>query len=107
MIKFEVIPKSMAAAEMQLKKETLGLGHALVLAGKLAQKAAGYFRKAQTGRTSFIAELTGSGAGVRIRSGARCRLPFAAPLRLDGCTAPTQGIAGSENLPDLSDRGAQ
>ena len=40
-----------------------GLGRALVLAGKLAQKAAeDIFRKAQTSRTSFIAELMGSGA---------------------------------------------
>ncbi len=40
-----------------------GLGRALVMAGKLGQKAAeDIFRKAQTGRTSFIAELTGSGA---------------------------------------------
>jgi hypothetical protein len=44
----------MAAAEMQLKKETLALPvvSALVLAGKLQR--AEYFRKAQTGRTSFL-----------------------------------------------------
>lgn len=39
-----------------------GLGRALVAAGKLEQSLAeALFRKAQTGRTSFIAELTGSG----------------------------------------------
>jgi len=39
-----------------------GLGRALVLAGKLGQKAAEeIYRKAQSDRTSFIAELTGSG----------------------------------------------
>ena len=39
-----------------------GLGRALVLAGKLGQKSAeDIYRKAQSGRTSFIAELTGSG----------------------------------------------
>jgi type IV pilus assembly protein PilB len=40
-----------------------GLGRALVSAGKLGQKAAeDLYRKAQANRTSFIAELTGSGA---------------------------------------------
>ncbi|TAM52171.1 MAG: type IV-A pilus assembly ATPase PilB [Burkholderiaceae bacterium] len=40
-----------------------GLGRTLVSAGKLGQKSAEeIFRKSQTGRTSFIAELTGSGA---------------------------------------------
>lgn len=40
-----------------------GLGRALVSAGKLGQKAAeDIYRKAKTNRTSFIAELTGSGA---------------------------------------------
>lgn len=40
-----------------------GLGRALVSAGKLGQKAAlDIYRKAQANRTSFIAELTGSGA---------------------------------------------
>ncbi len=39
-----------------------GLGRALVLAGKIGQNAAEeIYRKAQTSRTSFIAELTGSG----------------------------------------------
>jgi type IV pilus assembly protein PilB len=40
-----------------------GLARALVSAGKLGQKSAeDLYRKAQAGRTSFIAELTGSGA---------------------------------------------
>ena len=40
-----------------------GLGRTLVSAGKLGQKSAEeIFRKSQTARTSFIAELTGSGA---------------------------------------------
>ncbi|MDO8251830.1 MAG: type IV-A pilus assembly ATPase PilB [Rhodoferax sp.] len=39
-----------------------GLGRALILAGKLGQKSAeDIYRKAKSGRTSFIAELTGSG----------------------------------------------
>jgi type IV pilus assembly protein PilB len=40
-----------------------GLARALVSAGKLGQKSAEeFYRKAQANRTSFIAELTGSGA---------------------------------------------
>jgi type IV pilus assembly protein PilB len=40
-----------------------GLGRALVLAGKLGQKSAeDIYKKASSGKTSFIAELTGSGA---------------------------------------------
>jgi type IV pilus assembly protein PilB len=56
----------MATVE-SLTKETStvalpGLGRALVIAGKLGQKSAEYiFSKAKSGRTSFIAELTGSG----------------------------------------------
>ena len=39
-----------------------GLGRALISAGKLGQKSAeDIFRKASSNRTSFIAELTGSG----------------------------------------------
>jgi len=39
-----------------------GLGRALIMAGKLQQKAAeDIYKKSQTNRTSFIAELTGSG----------------------------------------------
>jgi type IV pilus assembly protein PilB len=41
------------------------LARALVSAGKLGQKGAeDIYRKAQTNRTNFIAELTGSGRRV-------------------------------------------
>src|SRR5262252_8113756 len=56
----------MAAVDPALEASALalpGLGRALVHAGKLGQKAAeDIFRKAKANRTSFIAELTGSGA---------------------------------------------
>ena len=58
-----------------------GLGRALVMAGKLGQKAAeDIFRKAQTGRTSFIAELTGSGAVSAVDLAHTMSTAFAAPL---------------------------
>lgn len=58
-----------------------GLGMALVLARKLGQKAAEeIFLKAQTGRTSFIAELTGSGAVSASDLAHIMSLAFAAPL---------------------------
>ena len=58
-----------------------GLGRALVMAGKLGQKAAEeIFRKAQTGRTSFIAELTGSGAVSAVDLAHTMSTAFAAPL---------------------------
>ncbi|WP_431095205.1 type IV-A pilus assembly ATPase PilB [Polaromonas aquatica] len=58
-----------------------GLGRALVIAGKLGQKAAeDIFRKAQTGRTSFIAELTGSGAVSASDLAHTMSTAFAAPL---------------------------
>jgi len=58
-----------------------GLGRALVLAGKLGQKAAeDIFRKAQTSRTSFIAELTGSGAVSPSDLAHTMSVAFAAPL---------------------------
>jgi len=56
----------MATAEPVIEASALalpGLGRALVNAGKLGQKAAeDIYRKSQANRTSFIAELTGSGA---------------------------------------------
>jgi type IV pilus assembly protein PilB len=58
-------PKPMAAVDPITEASIAlpGLGRALVSAGKLGQKAAEEtYRKAQTNRTSFIAELTGSGA---------------------------------------------
>jgi type IV pilus assembly protein PilB len=58
-----------------------GLGRALVIAGKLGQKAAeDIFRKAQSGRTSFIAELTGSGAVSASDLAHTMSTAFAAPL---------------------------
>ena len=58
-----------------------GLGRALVVAGKLGQKAAEeIFRKAQSGRTSFIAELTGSGAVSASDLAHTMSSAFAAPL---------------------------
>ena len=58
-----------------------GLGRALVLAGKLNQKAANdIFRKAESGRTSFIAELTGSGAVSAFDLAHIMSTSFAAPL---------------------------
>ena len=58
-----------------------GLGRALVVAGKLGQKAAeDIFRKAQSSRTSFIAELTGSGAVSAFDLAHTMSSAFAAPL---------------------------
>ena len=58
-----------------------GLGRALVVAGKLGQKAAeDIFRKAKSGRTSFIAELTGSGAVSASDLAHTMSSAFAAPL---------------------------
>ncbi|MEZ5704003.1 MAG: type IV-A pilus assembly ATPase PilB [Burkholderiaceae bacterium] len=58
-----------------------GLGRALVSAGKLNQKAAeDLYKKAQSGRTSFIAELTGSGAVSASDLAHTMSVAFAAPL---------------------------
>jgi type IV pilus assembly protein PilB len=58
-----------------------GLGRALVLAGKLGQKLAeDIYRKAQGSRTSFIAELTGSGAVSAFDLAHTMSSAFAAPL---------------------------
>ena len=58
-----------------------GLGRALVIAGKLGQKAAeDLFNKAKLGRTSFIAELTGSGVVSASDLAHTMSLSFAAPL---------------------------
>ena len=58
-----------------------GLGRALVVAGKLGQRAAeDIFRKAKSGRTSFIAELTGSGAVSPFDLAHTMSSAFAAPL---------------------------
>ncbi len=58
-----------------------GLGRALILAGKLGQKSAEeIFRKAQVSRTSFIAELTGSGVVSAFDLAHTMSSAFAAPL---------------------------
>ena len=75
----------MAAVDSAITENTSmalpGLGRALVVAGKLGQKAAeDIFRKAQTGRTRFIAELTGSGAVSAVDLAHTMSTAFAAPL---------------------------
>ncbi len=58
-----------------------GLGRALILAGKLGQKSAEeIFRKAESSRTSFIAELTGSGVVSASDLAHTMSSAFAAPL---------------------------
>jgi type IV pilus assembly protein PilB len=58
-----------------------GTARALVMAGKLEQKKAeDIFRKAQAGKTSFIAELTGSGAISATDLAHTMSAAFAAPL---------------------------
>ena len=58
-----------------------GLGRALVIAGKLGQKSAeDIYRKAQSGRSSFIAELMGSGAVSPSDLAHTMSQAFAAPL---------------------------
>ncbi len=58
-----------------------GLGRALVQAGKLGQQAAEeIYRKAQSSRTSFIAELTGSGVVSAFDLAHTMSVAFAAPL---------------------------
>ncbi len=75
----------MAAVETVMNdapsKALPGLGRALVVAGKLSQKAAeDIVRKAQRGRTSFIAELTGSGVVSASDLAHTMSSAFAAPL---------------------------
>ena len=58
-----------------------GLGRALILAGKLGQKSAeDIYKKASSGRTSFIAELTGSGAVSAADLAHTMSSAYAAPL---------------------------
>ena len=58
-----------------------GIGRALVIAGKLGQKAADDINsKAKTARTSFIAELTGSGAVSPFDLAHTMSTAFAAPV---------------------------
>ncbi|MDO9405005.1 MAG: type IV-A pilus assembly ATPase PilB [Polaromonas sp.] len=74
----------MAAVDTLIEPASMalpGLGRALVVAGKLGQKAAeDIFRKAQAGRTSFMAELTGSGAVSASDLAHTMSTAFAAPL---------------------------
>ncbi len=75
----------MAAVESLTKQPSTvalpGLGRALVIAGKLGQKAAeDIFSKAKSGRTSFIAELTGSGVVSPSDLAHIMSSSFAAPL---------------------------
>ena len=74
----------MAAIDTVYEASTValpGLGRALVVAGKLGQKAAeDIFTKAKTSRTSFIAELTGSGAVSAFDLAHTMSSAFAAPL---------------------------
>ena len=74
----------MAAVDTVIEPATMalpGLGRALVVAGKLGQKAAeDLFRKAQSSRTSFMAELTGSGAVSASDLAHTMSTAFAAPL---------------------------
>ena len=74
----------MAAIDTVFEASTValpGLGRALVVAGKLGQKAAeDIFTKAKTSRTSFIAELTGSGAVSAFDLAHTMSSAFAAPL---------------------------
>jgi type IV pilus assembly protein PilB len=58
-----------------------GLGRALVMAGKLPQKTAeDIYKKSQSNRTSFIAELTGSGVVSATDLAHTMSVAFAAPL---------------------------
>lgn len=75
----------MAAVDTPLSESPVtalpGLGRALVLAGKLGQKSAEeIYRKAKISRTSFIAELTGSGAVSAADLAHTMSTAFAAPL---------------------------
>ena len=75
----------MAAVESAVREfPTLalpGLGRALILAGKLGQKSAeDIFRKASSSRTSFIAELTGSGVVSASDLAHTMSSAFAAPV---------------------------
>ncbi len=76
----------MAAVDTAIHRENVpvalpGLGRALILAGKLEQKSAEeLFRKASSNRTSFIAELTGSGAVSAADLAHTMSAAFAAPL---------------------------
>ncbi|MEK9950814.1 MAG: type IV-A pilus assembly ATPase PilB [Curvibacter sp.] len=76
----------MAAVDTAIHRENApvalpGLGRALILAGKLEQKSAEeIYRRAASNKTSFIAELTGSGAVSAADLAHTMSAAFAAPL---------------------------
>jgi type IV pilus assembly protein PilB len=75
----------MAAVDLSLSETSStvlpGLGRALVLAGKIGQHAAEeIYRKAQGTRTSFIAELTGSGVVSAVDLAHTLSAAFSTPL---------------------------
>ena len=71
----ETVPKEASAVALP------GLGRALMSAGKLTQKSAeDIYKKSQIGRTSFIAELTGSGAVSAADLAHTVSAVFGAPL---------------------------
>jgi len=76
----------MAAVDSAVHRDTPsialpGLGRALILAGKLEQKSAEeILRRAESKRTSFIAELTGSGSVSAADLAHTMSSAFAAPL---------------------------
>ncbi len=74
----------MAAVDTVPKEASValpGLGRALMSAGKLTQKSAeDIYKKSQTSRTSFIAELTGSGAVSAADLAHTVSAVFGAPL---------------------------
>jgi type IV pilus assembly protein PilB len=73
-------PMTLASAQAPLVALP-GLGRALVMAGKLEQKAAeAIYKKSQANRTSFIAELTGSGTVSASDLAHTMSIAFAAPV---------------------------
>ena len=69
------------AAPPAIDNSLPGLGRTLVMTGKLEQKfAEDIYRKAKANRSSFIAELTGSGAVSAADLAHTLSLAFAAPL---------------------------
>ncbi|MEO5661517.1 MAG: type IV-A pilus assembly ATPase PilB [Polaromonas sp.] len=75
------MPVTDTASKNSISMALPGLGRSLVAAGKLGQKAAeDIFSKAQNSRTSFIAELTESGAVSAFDLAHIMSISFAAPL---------------------------
>lgn len=76
-----MLPNAESAESESTSLALPGLGRALVAAGKLEQKAAeSLYRKARARRTSFIAELTGSGAVSASDMAHTMSTAYAAPL---------------------------